>query len=62
MRPLPASALLPLAISIFGLSPNMVLSVVAFGAMWPVLLGLIGFASNALLAVAEKKLLKRQKP
>ena len=35
VRPLPASALLPLAISIFGLSPNMVLSVVAFGAMWP---------------------------
>jgi sulfonate transport system permease protein len=46
MRPLPASALLPLAISIFGLSPNMVLSVVAFGAMWPVLLATIhGFAA-----------------
>ena len=28
----------PLAISIFGLSSNMVLAVVAFGAMWPVLL------------------------
>jgi ABC-type nitrate/sulfonate/bicarbonate transport system permease component len=41
IRPLPASALLPLAISIFGLSPAMVLSVVAFGAMWPVLLGTI---------------------
>jgi sulfonate transport system permease protein len=41
VRPLPASALLPLAISIFGLSPTMVLSVVAFGAMWPVLLGTI---------------------
>ena len=46
VRPLPASALLPLAISIFGLNPNMVLSVVAFGAMWPVLLATIhGFAS-----------------
>jgi sulfonate transport system permease protein len=46
MRPLPASALLPMAISIFGLSPNMVLSVVAFGAMWPVLLSTIhGFAA-----------------
>ncbi|MES2363956.1 MAG: ABC transporter permease [Pseudomonadota bacterium] len=46
MRPLPASALLPLAISIFGLSPNMVLSVVAFGAMWPVLLATVhGFAA-----------------
>ena len=41
MRPLPASALLPLAISIFGLSANMVLSVVAFGAMWPVLLATV---------------------
>ena len=38
IRPLPASALLPLAISIFGLDPNMVLFVIAFGAMWPVLL------------------------
>lgn len=46
IRPLPASALLPLAISIFGLSPTMVLSVVAFGAMWPVLLATVhGFAS-----------------
>ncbi|MBI2725452.1 MAG: ABC transporter permease [Polaromonas sp.] len=46
MRPLPASALLPLAISIFGLNPNMVLSVVAFGAMWPVLLATVhGFAA-----------------
>jgi ABC-type nitrate/sulfonate/bicarbonate transport system permease component len=46
VRPLPASALLPLAISIFGLSPNMVLAVIAFGAMWPVLLGTIhGFAA-----------------
>jgi sulfonate transport system permease protein len=38
LRPLPASALLPLAIALFGLSPGMVLFVVAFGAMWPVLL------------------------
>jgi len=46
IRPLPASALLPLAISVFGLSPAMVLSVVAFGAMWPVLLATVhGFAS-----------------
>lgn len=41
VRPLPASALLPLAISIFGLNPAMVLAVVAFGAMWPVLLATI---------------------
>jgi sulfonate transport system permease protein len=46
MRPLPASALLPLAISLFGLSPGMVLSVVAFGAMWPVLMATVhGFAA-----------------
>lgn len=46
IRPLPASAIMPLAISIFGLSPGMVLFVVAFGAMWPVLLATIhGFAS-----------------
>ena len=46
IRPLPASAVMPLAISIFGLSDNMVLSVVAFGAMWPVLLATVhGFAS-----------------
>lgn len=41
VRPLPASAIMPLAIAIFGLSGNMVLSVVAFGAMWPVLLATI---------------------
>ena len=46
IRPLPASAVMPLAISIFGLSPGMVLFVVAFGAMWPVLLATIyGFAN-----------------
>ncbi|HWK84794.1 MAG TPA: ABC transporter permease [Caldimonas sp.] len=46
VRPLPASALLPLAIAIFGLSPGMVLFVVAFGAMWPVLLATVhGFAA-----------------
>ncbi|MFM9927410.1 ABC transporter permease [Variovorax sp. H27-G14] len=46
IRPLPASALLPLAIAIFGLNPGMVLFVVAFGAMWPVLLATVhGFAA-----------------
>ena len=46
VRPLPASALLPLAIAVFGLSPGMVLIVVAFGAMWPVLLATVhGLAS-----------------
>jgi len=46
IRPLPASALVPLAIALFGLSPAMVLFVIAFGAIWPVLLATIhGFAS-----------------
>lgn len=46
IRPLPASAIMPLAISIFGLSSGMVLFVVAFGAMWPVLLATVyGLAS-----------------
>lgn len=46
IRPLPASAVLPLAIALFGLSSGMVLAVVAFGAMWPVLLATLhGFAS-----------------
>ena len=46
VRPVPASALLPLAIALFGLSAGMVLAVVAFGAMWPVLLATVhGFAS-----------------
>jgi len=46
VRPLPASALLPPAIALAGLSPGMVLAVVAFGAMWPVLLATVhGLAS-----------------
>lgn len=46
LRPLPASAVMPLAIAIFGLSGGMVLAVVAFGAMWPVLLATLhGLAS-----------------
>ena len=46
VRPLPASAIMPLAIAIFGLGGGMVLFVVAFGAMWPVLLATVhGFAS-----------------
>lgn len=44
IRPLPASAVMPLGIAVFGLNPGMVLFVVAFGAMWPVLLAtLYGF-------------------
>lgn len=50
LRPLPASAVMPLAIAIFGLSGPMVLAVVAFGAMWPVLLGTV----HGLTAVHER--------
>ena len=46
VRPLPASTLLPLAISVSGLNPAMVLAAVAFGAMWTVLLATVrGFAN-----------------
>ena len=46
IRPLPASAVMPLAIALFGLSSNMVLAVVAFGAMWPVLLATLHGLAN----------------
>jgi ABC-type nitrate/sulfonate/bicarbonate transport system permease component len=38
IRPLPASAVIPVAISFFGLSDGMVLAVIGFGALWPMLL------------------------
>lgn len=46
LRPLPASAVLPLAMALFGLSNGMVLAVVAFGAAWPVLLGTLHGVSS----------------
>ncbi|MFM9884451.1 MAG: ABC transporter permease [Burkholderiales bacterium] len=46
LRPLPASAVLPPAILILGLSDAMIVFVVAFGSIWPILLGAIhGFKS-----------------
>lgn len=46
LRPLPASAIIPPAIALFGLSPGMALFVIAFGSLWPTLLGTIhGFAA-----------------
>jgi sulfonate transport system permease protein len=39
LRPLPASALIPPAILLLGLTENMVVSVIVFGTIWPVLLG-----------------------
>ena len=45
-RPLPASAIIPVAILFLGLSNAMALAVIAFGAIWPVLLASVhGFSS-----------------
>ncbi len=41
LRPLPASTLLPIGIALFGLNANMLLAVIAFGAIWPVLLATV---------------------
>jgi sulfonate transport system permease protein len=46
LRPLPASAVIPLAIAIFGFRPAMAIGVIAFGAIWPMLLSTVhGFAA-----------------
>lgn len=46
VRPFPASAVIPAAILIFGLSNAMAIWVIAFGSVWPVLLGTLhGFSS-----------------
>jgi sulfonate transport system permease protein len=46
MRPLPASAIIPAAILFLGLSNEMATAVIAFGAIWPVLLASVhGFST-----------------
>jgi ABC-type nitrate/sulfonate/bicarbonate transport system permease component len=46
IRPLPASAVAPVAIAFLGLSNAMVLGVIVFGTLWPMLLATVhGFAS-----------------
>ena len=46
VRPLPASAIVPLAIALLGLSETMVLAVISFGALWPTLLATVhGFST-----------------
>ena len=46
IRPLPASAIIPVAILFLGLSNQMSIAVICFGAIWPVLLGSVhGFGS-----------------
>jgi ABC-type nitrate/sulfonate/bicarbonate transport system permease component len=62
LRPLPASAVIPLAIAIFGFSPAMAIGVIAFGAIWPMLLATVhGFAAvePRLYEVARALHLKR---
>jgi ABC-type nitrate/sulfonate/bicarbonate transport system permease component len=45
-RPLPASAVIPVAILFLGLTQQMSLAVIAFGSIWPVMLGSIyGFST-----------------
>jgi sulfonate transport system permease protein len=46
LRPLPVSAIIPVAIALLGLTQSMALFVIAFGAIWPMLLATIhGFAA-----------------
>ena len=46
LRPMPASAIIPVAILAFGLSNQMSTAVIAFGSIWPVLLAAIqGFST-----------------
>ena len=46
LRPLPASALIPVGVAILGLTDSMVLAVIALGALWPMLLATVqGFAA-----------------
>jgi sulfonate transport system permease protein len=46
LRPLPVSAIIPVAIAMLGLTQSMALFVIAFGAIWPMLLATIhGFAA-----------------
>lgn len=62
LRPLPASAIIPPAILFLGLSNTMSVVVIAFGAIWPVLLASVyGFASvsRQLLDVAAALRLTR---
>lgn len=41
LRPLPASAVIPLAVALLGLSDTMVVAVIGFGALWPPLLATV---------------------
>lgn len=46
LRPLPVSAIIPVAIALYGLSESMAIFVIAFGTLWPMLLATVqGFAT-----------------
>ena len=53
LRPLPASAMIPVAILFFGLSEQMAVSVIAFGSIWPVLMSSIFGFSNVRTRLQE---------
>ncbi len=62
MRPLPASAIIPVAVLFLGLSTQMSTAVIAFGSIWPVLLAAVhGFGSvePQLMAVSSSLCLTR---
>lgn len=62
LRPLPASALVPIAVALFGLSESMVIAIVAFGAIWPVMLGTIhGISTVDRRLVEVSQLLEMQR-
>jgi sulfonate transport system permease protein len=59
LRPLPASAIAPLAISFLGLSPTMVVAVIGFGTLWPMLLATIhGFSATQPRLIEVSKMLR----
>ena len=63
LRPLPASAIIPVAILFLGLSNGMSAAVIAFGSLWPVLLGTVhgvGSIEPQLREVAAALRLSRQ--
>lgn len=63
MRPMPASAFIPVAILAFGLTNQMSTAIIAFGSLWPVLLAAIqGFSSvdERLYEVADSLRLSAQ--
>jgi sulfonate transport system permease protein len=62
LRPLPVSAIIPVAIALYGLSEGMAIFVIAFGTLWPMLLATIqGFSSvePRLMEVARTLALSR---